>query len=204
MYGILDIWVGGQPTAISFSLITCALIPDSSGVTDSVFSSHLKGSRTVERVQQIFMISLYFLPRSRYVSHTLMYWSFDILRHVFVCIYAIYVCYVDTVIVAGLSRLCSLLVAGSDEEVGRVSLLLHGFGWVFVEFLPQNAGQDLPYFKVQKVQYVYLRSCEAFQRCQILWVTSRTSQWDPPEFRRQKEATTAFWRTWDFHVERMA
>ena len=104
MYGILDIWVGGQPTAISFSLITCALIPDSSGVTDSVFSSHLKGSRTVERVQQIFMISLYFLPRSRYVSHTLMYWSFDILRHVFVCIYAIYVCYVDTVIVAGLSR----------------------------------------------------------------------------------------------------
>ena len=68
-------------------------------------------------------------------------WCTDHLTSYDMClcgIYAIYVCYVDTVIVAGLSRLCSLLVAGSDEEVGRVSLLLHGFGWVFVEFLPQK------------------------------------------------------------------
>ncbi|CAL1164866.1 unnamed protein product [Cladocopium goreaui] len=49
--------------------------------------------------------------------------------------------YIDLHVTSDSGRFCS------DEEVGRVSLLLHGFGWVFVEFLPQNADQDLPYFK---------------------------------------------------------
>ena len=87
-----------------------------------------------------------------------------------VCLYAMYVCYVHTVIVAGLSRLCSLLVAGSDEEVGRVSRFmdLDGSSWSFCHKMQIKIYHISRFKKCNMYTFEVVRLSRGAKSCELL------------------------------------